>query len=137
MKPRVRYDHWVPQMLSWGPMVIAAITIYPYILISAPQRSKINWDDPYDQAVTVNHEMIHIAQYEELKILGFLWLYNWDYWVGRLRYGYSHEKAYMRIRFEQEAYAHQTNHYYLSTRQKKAWRRYQVFEEAKKEEGAA
>lgn len=77
---------------------------------------------------TVNHESIHIYQYNDLFVIGFLALYAWDYLHGLIKYrndyeGYSSagEKAYYRIRAEQEAYDNDQDLEYLKRRKKYEW----------------
>lgn len=111
-------------------MPICAITLYPYILFADSQVGMSTYPGGVltPQAITINHESIHIAQYEELWVAGFLFLYLLDYLVGRLKYKYTHNKAYRMIRFEQEAYGHQYVMSYLATRTTKAWKAYTVQE---------
>lgn len=92
MKAKVRYNHWIPKLIS-KVMPIEAITLWPYILFTNKSS---------DSSV-LRHEKIHIAQYNECLVVGFLILYLWDYLVSRCR-GLDHYDAYMGIRFEQEAY---------------------------------
>lgn len=65
--------------------------------------------------VDINHERIHTAQMRELGYVGFyLWyIVEWTCLVARYRHPV---KAYYHIRFEQEAYRHQTDLLYLSHR---------------------
>lgn len=107
-------------------MPILAITLYPYILLTGKQRAMSDWNDPYNQFVVINHEEIHIAQYQECWVVGFFVLYLWDYLVGRVKYKYNHQKAYRQIRFEQEAYTFQMSSAYLSVRTRKRWHDYEV-----------
>jgi hypothetical protein len=50
------------------------------------------------------HEAVHVTQYRQHGIVGFLARYVWYYVRGRLR-GLSHWAAYKTIPFEVEAYA--------------------------------
>ena len=99
--------------ISWV-IDIAAITLYPFII----SREEMSED-------VLNHETIHIAQQKELLVLFFYLLYGWDYLVGILKYK-DKEKAYYRIRFEQEAYENMFNNDYLSNRKLYSWRKYKV-----------
>ena len=73
----------------------------------------------------LNHESIHIAQQKELLVLFFYLLYGWDYFMGLIKYK-DKEKAYYRIRFEQEAYENMYNQNYLTERKLYSWRKYKV-----------
>jgi len=71
------------------------------------------------------HETIHYKQYNETLVLGFFLLYFWDWLVGLWKYRDA-RKAYERIRFEQEAYAHASDPGYPTRRRRWAWRRFKV-----------
>ena len=113
MKGIVVYNSIVPKMFSWF-ISAYAITLFPFIFIK---------DDGNIQ--TENHESIHIAQYAELFVFGFLFLYVFDYAKGLIKYQ-NKTKAYLMIRFEQEAFEMDKDLSYLSNREKFAWRKYQV-----------
>jgi hypothetical protein len=53
-------------------------------------------------ARTVQHELVHVRQWKQFGVIGFLWRYLRDYWKGRRR-GLTHAEAYLRIGFEEEA----------------------------------
>jgi hypothetical protein len=89
---------------------VHAITLWPFIIVRAPMN-----------AVTDNHERIHLAQQLELLLVGFYTLYLWDYLVAKTN-GLGKADAYRAIRFEQEAYAYQDTPHYLKTRPFWAWR---------------
>ena len=59
---------------------------------------------------------------ELLIILFFIW-YVIE-WVIRLAIYWNFDEAYRNISFEQEAYDHEAEHYYLSVRKHFAWMRY-------------
>ena len=93
---------------------IYAITLWPFII----SREEMSED-------VLNHESIHIAQQKELLVLFFYLLYGWDYFMGLIKYK-DKEKAYYRIRFEQEAYENMYNRNYLTERKLYSWRKYKV-----------
>ena len=103
----------IPRLMS---LVIDAyaITLWPFIFIRDEGNKR-----------TINHETIHIKQYNELFVLGFLLIYLWDWIHGLIKYK-DGQKAYYRIRFEQEAYENDTNLDYLDSRDKFSWRQYRV-----------
>ena len=113
MKGIIIYNSIVPKLFSWF-IEAYAITLFPFIFIR---------DDGNTQ--TENHESIHIAQYAELFVFGFLFLYAFDYAKGLIKYR-NKTKAYLMIRFEQEAYEMDKDLNYLDSREKFAWRKYQV-----------
>ena len=104
----------IPKALSWF-FPVAAITLWPFILIRPG----------YDTDRLINHEKIHIVQYNELLVLGFLLLYLWDWVVGLLKYR-STKTAYYQIRFEQEARFGEGQEDYLEKRPKHSWLRFKV-----------
>ncbi len=114
MRPIIIRDSKVPVMLSLF-VDIAAITLFPFIFIRTGQ----------DSDRIIRHETIHFYQYVETAVIGFLLLYVTDWLRGLLRYR-NPDKAYMRIRFEQEAYDHETEEGYPENRQAYAWRAYRV-----------
>jgi hypothetical protein len=114
MIPIVVKNSKVPSFFSWF-FPISAITLFPFIFVAK--------EEPEDWLIM--HETIHIKQYMELLIVGFLALYLWDF----LRGLYKHRKvseAYHSIRFEQEAYHNEGNPNYLKERKWFAWRKYEI-----------
>ena len=63
----------------------------------------------------LNHELIHVAQQRELLYLPFFIWYVAE-WLSLLCEYRDMEKAYLNIRFEQEAYRHERDLDYLSNR---------------------
>ena len=68
----------------------------------------------------LNHEYIHTLQQRELLWIGFYLIYiiEWLYLIIRFKSAF---RAYRNIHFEREAYIHQTDETYASTRQNYAW----------------
>lgn len=50
----------------------------------------------------LKHELVHVRQWQQFGMIGFLSRYLGDYWSGR-RKGLKHNEAYLAIRFEAEA----------------------------------
>lgn len=71
----------------------------------------------------INHERIHTAQMREMLYLPFYLWYVVE-WALRILQCRSPLKAYFRIRFECEAYAHGDDLSYLGRRQHFAWLRH-------------
>ena len=92
----------------------AAMTIYPFILVDGPDIDN----------ETFRHETIHIKQYTETLIIGFLLIYAWDYFYSRFWKRMSHDKAYENIRFEKEAYQNARDPLYLRDRKHFAWTKF-------------
>ena len=79
--------------VRWLPTGATAMTLGRMILV---RRDHLD-----DEALMV-HEMVHVRQWEELGVPGFLWRYLSAYARGRLR-GLSHDAAYRAIPLEEEA----------------------------------
>lgn len=99
--------------MSWV-IDVYAITLWPFVFI----RDEGN-------EITVRHETIHIKQYNELLVIGFLAIYLYDWLKGVIKYRDT-QRAYYQIRFEQEAYENQKDPSYLASRSIFAWRNYSV-----------
>lgn len=118
MKPVLVNNSKIPVFLSFfSPITIWAITIWPFIFC----RGVMDEGD-------VNHESIHIEQYNDLYVIGFLILYGWDWLHGVFKYwndydGFKsrYEKAYYRTRAEQEAYKYDNDLEYLDKREMYKW----------------
>jgi hypothetical protein len=124
MKPIIVNNSKIPIFLSkFSPIEIWAITIWPFILCRGVMSEG-----------TVNHESIHIEQYNDLFVIGFLFIYYTDYLRGYIKYRNdisgsgphgkytsAGEKAYFRIRAEQEAYEFDDDLDYISKRKKYEW----------------
>ena len=105
----------VPVYLSLiSPISIGAITLGPFVF----SRGEIS-------ERTRNHESIHWAQYKETLILGFLFLYALYWVIGLVKYR-GGAAAYFSIPFEQEAYTHDSDMGYLTTRKLFSWWSYKV-----------
>jgi len=131
MKPIILNNSKIPVFLSkFSPIDIWAITIWPFIICRGTMDEN-----------TINHESIHIKQYNDMFVIGFLPIYLWDYLHGRIKYrndisGISPhgrpyasvgDKAYYRTRAEQEAYSNDNDLEYLSKRKRYEWlRKYKV-----------
>ena len=104
----------IPALVSWF-FPVAAIALWPFVFVRKG----------YDTPRLISHEAIHIKQYNELLVVGFLILYIYDWVKGLIRYR-STKTAYYQIRFEQEARAGEHDPEYPNTREKYAWRNFQV-----------
>jgi ABC-type transport system involved in cytochrome bd biosynthesis fused ATPase/permease subunit len=89
---------------------IAGITLWPFILLAQKP-----------DALTVSHEKIHIRQQAELLVIGFYVVYVSEWLLHRFR-GKSADDAYNALRFEREAYLHENEPEYLTSRRWGAWR---------------
>jgi hypothetical protein len=85
----------------------SAITLWPFIILSS-KRQKL------DQTL-LNHERIHLAQQIECGIIFFYLIYIFEYCYYRYK-KYNNVRAYQSISFEKEAYAHECEFDYLTTR---------------------
>ena len=91
------------------------MALYPFILV--------NKKELLNNAVVINHERIHLRQQAELLVLPFYILYLLNYLVNLAIY-HQHNKAYLNIVFEREAYAKEQAMLYLKHRKWFAWARY-------------
>lgn len=113
MKPIIVKNSKVPKIMSLV-INVHAITLWPFIFIR----------DDGDERL-IRHESIHIKQYNELFVVGFLILYLYDWVKGLIKYK-DKTKAYYNIRFEQEAYMYDAVDGYLETRSKYEWSKFSV-----------
>lgn len=88
------------------------MALYPFILISHQALLA--------DAVLINHERIHLRQQAELLVIPFYILYLLNYLINLAIYR-NHQKAYLNIVFEREAYARETNLNYLKSRKWYNW----------------
>lgn len=72
--------------------------------------------------VNLNHEEIHTWQMEELLYVGFYLWYIVE-WLVRFAICGNAKAAYRTMWFEQEAYKHENDLYYLANRKNYAWLR--------------
>ena len=107
----------IPVWLSkFAPITISAITLGPFVFSRGVLSEK-----------TKRHETIHYLQYLETFFIGFLIIYVYDFMYAALirRMGFT-RRAYLAIRFEQEAWTNHHNENYLDNRIKFAWRTYRL-----------
>ena len=93
-------------------MHLNGLTLWPFIIIK-------------DKTVgyhVINHEKIHIAQCEELLVVGFYILFGIEYLINLCKYK-DRFMAYREILFEKEAYDHMYDKDYLRRRKFFAWLR--------------
>lgn len=76
------------------PSHYQGMALFPFVLVRSP--------NPSDRLL--RHERIHLQQQLELAVLPFYLWYLVEYFWFRLQ-GYSHQRAYRKIRFEREAFA--------------------------------
>ena len=88
------------------------MAIFPFILVKH--------QDLKSNPQLIRHESIHLMQELELLIVPFYMLYFANYLINLIRYR-DHEKAYLDIIFEREAYAHEADNNYLKQRRLWGW----------------
>lgn len=91
------------------------MAIFPFILVNNKAALK--------DKVLINHETIHLKQELELLVLPFYILYFLNYLVNYIKYR-NHNKAYLNIVFEREAYVKERDLTYLKKRGLWFWRFY-------------
>jgi hypothetical protein len=87
---------------------VEGLTLFPFVLLK--HKNPPDW--------LINHERIHLRQQLEMGIVLFYVWYFVEYLVGRCQ-NRKHYSAYRAISFEREAYKHDANLDYLTTR--KPW----------------
>lgn len=85
---KYRFNHWLPRLLQTDGVTVGR-TIY--------------FMDSEAHPTLLRHELVHVAQYEQYGVVGFLIRYLFHYLKGRVQ-GLSHWDAYRAIPFEIEAY---------------------------------
>ncbi|WP_133585500.1 hypothetical protein [Sphingobacterium yanglingense] len=113
MKGKVIVSSFLTNLFSFGRA--SAVTVFPFIFV----RNKVMSKDEH----LINHERIHLVQALELLVLPFYLLYCVEFLI-RFVYYRNVEDAYLNISFEREAYAQQSDLYYLRTRKIWNFRRY-------------
>lgn len=96
------------------PLGMVGVVVYPFIFVC---KKHVN------NRIVMNHERIHLAQYEELGILGFWPVYLTLYIRELMRYE-KHFKAYINNPMEQEAFDNQLDLQYLRARKPYSWAKY-------------
>lgn len=115
MKPIFFENSKLPILLSkFAPIDINAITLGPFVFSRGTLSERVK-----------RHETIHFEQYLETLFIGFLFIYLYDYIKSGIKIGFN-RKAYLNIRFEQEAYANDSNVDYLEKRKRFAWLKYKL-----------
>ena len=99
-------------VVVWPFLKVSGMAVYPFIAV---QKAAMKTD-----RVLIRHETIHMKQAQELLIVPFYVLYLINYLLNRYKYG-EHNKAYLNIVFEREAYHYEANPDYLSRRRFWAW----------------
>lgn len=84
----------------------SAIALWPFILI----RPNVERTPEL-----IHHERIHLQQQLELLLIFFYLFYLVEYIFYRSK-GFSHNKAYLSLSFEKEAFGHQSDIDYLKKR---------------------
>ena len=113
--PKFYENSKLPVILSkFAPIEIWAITLGPWIFCRGVMEES-----------TKRHETIHYLQYRELFFIGFLFIYLYDFFYAALikKKGFT-RKSYLSIRFEQEAWTHDSDPEYLDKRETFAWRKF-------------
>lgn len=89
------------------PKGYAGMTIFPFIFIKNDYLAN-------DQAF-INHEKIHLRQQLELLIIPFFLWYGLEFLIRYLKCR-NGTQAYRNLSFEREAYCHESDLNYLSSR---------------------
>ena len=93
----------------------ARMAIFPFIFVKLPSYK--------DDKMLIRHEKIHLIQQLELLLIPFYLIYVLHYLINLFKYG-SHNKAYINIVFEKEAFSKEGEMDYLKNRKLWAWLNY-------------
>ncbi len=100
------------QTIEIKSLHVRGMALFPIIFVK--------YKDLSNNKILINHERIHFRQQLELLIIPFYLLYLINYLINRIKYK-SHDKAYMNICFEREAYSMEKDLNYLTKRNFLAW----------------
>ena len=103
MKKRKRNKVYIIKKHPFGSNYLA-ICLFGFVFSVRPLNTR-----------ELNHELIHAAQQKELLYIPFFIWYGIEWLILYIKYRNA-TKAYFHIRFEEEAYAHQSDLNYLSNR---------------------
>ncbi|GAA4337554.1 hypothetical protein GCM10023149_47060 [Mucilaginibacter gynuensis] len=92
---------------------VEAMALFPFILVKNKEMAA--------DKTLINHELIHLKQEAELLVIPFYILYLLNY-IANLFIYRNHNKAYLNIVFEREAYRNEKNYVYLKQRGLWFWR---------------
>ncbi len=95
-------------ILTFRNRKVSAMALWPFIIF-ADRECRNN-------PVIINHEKIHHRQQLELLIIPYYTWYFIEYWTAMFRNGFKHQKSYMSISFEKEAFAMEKDIHYLQHR---------------------
>src|SRR5690554_188277 len=90
---------------------IVGIVVFGIVFLSRRARSYV----PLRLFCVLNHECIHVRQWIETGFILFAVWYPLEYLIRRLQFS-SWDEAYRNISFEREAYANESDVFYLSER---------------------
>ncbi|WP_207421845.1 hypothetical protein [Desertivirga brevis] len=93
----------------------AGMAVFPFILVKIKHYKK--------DELLLRHEKIHLIQQLELLVLPFYLIYFFHYFINLIKYR-EHNKAYMNIVFEKEAYQREGEADYLKKRKLWSWINY-------------
>ncbi|MCO5936776.1 hypothetical protein NAF17_14630 [Mucilaginibacter sp. RB4R14] len=94
---------------------VNGMALFPFILLN--NKALLN------DEVMINHERIHLRQQAELLVILFYILYLLNYFVNLIIFR-EHNKAYLNIVFEREAYEKEADMAYLKQRKWVGWMKY-------------
>ena len=115
--PIVKYNDKFLDNISWF-MRVGGITLWPFVVLREKYNSTSYWKKK--AARIINHESIHIKQQEEMLVIPFYILYVLELAI-KIPIYKSAKEAYYNISFEREAYDHDDNLSYLSSRKHYTW----------------
>ena len=116
-KPFFFENSKVPNFMEkFAPIKISAISLFGFVFSKESMSEKVK-----------RHETIHFQQQLETGMVGFLFIYLWDYAKNRFIKKMDGPQAYLNLRAEKEAYKWDNDEDYLSIKRKRyGW----LFEES-------
>ena len=112
LKPFFFENSKLPKFLSYfAPIDIGAISLFGFVFSQKEMSER-----------TKRHETIHFQQQLETLMIGFLFVYLWDYFRNRIVKKMNGRDAYYALKAEKEAYFWDNDLDYLPTKRKRwAW----------------
>ena len=117
MKPIVVYVDWL-DWFSGKDYFVSGVTLFPFVCIHKNLR------DTIDGKKKITHETIHFYQALETLVVGFYFLYIYQFLLNLFFYASGWYDAYVMVSFEMEAFDNEEDFDYPSKRKWFAWRKY-------------
>lgn len=108
-KPFFFENSKVPVVLEkFAPISIGAISLFGFVFSKGEMSERVK-----------RHETIHFQQQLETGMVGFLFIYLWDYFQNRFIKKMNGKDAYYALKAEKEAYKWDADEDYLNSKRKR------------------